>query len=384
MRFVNILYGAIALALSSISQAQEEAETFQDLIEDNKNLTRFRETLETYTELYEALSIVPGLTVLAPSNEAFEKLENSPLGQMFSANDTAAIRNVLDYHVLNGTFPKDSFNGSLQFPLTYMMDFATQKITPGQKVAGVQQAGGELVFISGLGSRCSVTEEDLKYNTGILHVIDNFLIPPQPFTNTSLQFNVTAMAGGVIKSKLGNYFDNTRDVTIFAPNNAAFQRIGSVISTMNLEELGRIMKYHIINGTVAYSNTMPNNTILRSAQGGNLTIIVDGNSLFVNSAKILQQDLLLSNGVLHIIDSTTTSTSTGVESFASVTDAASATGVTGEEDGASSTTTAGGASSTSVRSDASSLPSSSLMLMGGSVVCCFWTAGFLGGMLVLF
>ncbi len=175
---INIVYGAAAaLALASIARAQEEEpKTFRDLIGDNKNLTRFRETLETYTELYEALSIVPGLTVLAPSNEAFDKLENSPLGEVFSANDTAAIRNVLNYHVLNGTYPKDTFNGSMSFPLTYFMDFATQKITPGQKVAAVQQAGGELVFISGLGSRCSVTEEVIEtflpsFPTAIFHTM---------------------------------------------------------------------------------------------------------------------------------------------------------------------------------------------------------------------
>ncbi len=110
------------------------------------------------------------------------------------------------------------------------------------------------------------------------------------------------MTGAVVKTALGNYFDNTRDVTIFAPNNAAFQRIGSAISNMNVDELGRIMKYHVVNGTVAYSSNLPNGTVLKSAQGGSLTITIGGNSLFVNSAKIVQQDLLLSNGVLHIID----------------------------------------------------------------------------------
>ena len=130
------------------------------------------------------------------------------------------------------------------------------------------------------------------------------MVPPQPLSNTSVAFNATAMAGAVTKAKLDQAFDTTRDLTIFAPNNAAFQRIGSGLVNMSVDELSHMMRYHVVNSTVAYSSSssLQNGTVLRSVQGGNLTIRSAGNSLYVNSAQLLQQDLLLSNGVLHIID----------------------------------------------------------------------------------
>lgn len=73
---------------------------------------------------------------------------------------------------------------------------------------------------------------------------------------------------------------------------------------MPLSELSKILDYHVINGTnfVGYSSNLPNGTILKTRQGGNLSITFASNSLFVNSARVLQEDILLSNGVMHVID----------------------------------------------------------------------------------
>ena len=73
---------------------------------------------------------------------------------------------------------------------------------------------------------------------------------------------------------------------------------------MPLDELAKVLDYHIVNGTnfVGYSANLPNNTVLKSREGGKLTITFASNSLFVNSARIIQEDLLISNGVMHVID----------------------------------------------------------------------------------
>lgn len=324
-----LLGGALALGgVVVVAQGQEEPEepqgpmSFQDVVSQHRNLTRFQSTLEAFPDLAFMLSAVSGLTVLAPSDEAFDKLAVSSLGPIFEANDTAAIRNVLAYHVLNGTYAKNAFNSTFQFPGTLLIDEALEKVSQGQKVAVVQQSGGEVVLVSGLGSRSSVRRavsstirllpslkaclhhypQDLSYTNGILHIIDSFLVPPEPFMNTSIRFNATAAAGAVTKAELEEYVDTTPDLTVFAPNNAAFERIGSGLANMTVEELGRLLSYHVVNGTVAYTSTLRNGTVLRSVQGNSLTISVGGNALYVNSAQILQQDLLLSNGVLHIIE----------------------------------------------------------------------------------
>ncbi len=137
---------------------------------------------------------------------------------------------------------------------------------------------------------------------GIVHVIDTFLVPPRDFINTAPSFNLTAVGGAVTKAKLNDYLDTTQDVTIFAPSSAAFQGVGSALVNMTIEELGKLLSYHVVNGTVGYSPTLTNGTILKTLQGGNLTITFASNSLFVNSARFLQQDIILSNGIMHVID----------------------------------------------------------------------------------
>lgn len=72
---------------------------------------------------------------------------------------------------------------------------------------------------------------------------------------------------------------------------------------MPSSQLQRILGYHIVNSSsVGYSSDLPNGTILRTLSGQKLTITFTSNSLFVNQARVLQQDLLISNGVMHVID----------------------------------------------------------------------------------
>ena len=73
---------------------------------------------------------------------------------------------------------------------------------------------------------------------------------------------------------------------------------------MPLSELAEILEYHVVNGSnfIGYSSNLLNGTILKTHQGGNLSITFASNSLFVNSARVLQSDILISNGVMHVID----------------------------------------------------------------------------------
>ena len=109
------------------------------------------------------------------------------------------------------------------------------------------------------------------------------------------------------------------DVTVFAPNNAAFQAIGSATGNLTMMELANILEYHgkrvllvlqnilltsnslVVNGTVAYSSTLKNETVM-AMNGVNLTITVEGSDVFVNSAKVVTPNVLVANGVVHVID----------------------------------------------------------------------------------
>lgn len=57
----------------------------------------------------------------------------------------------------------------------------------------------------------------------------------------------------------------------------------------------------MVNGTVGYS-TMLTNTTLKTVGGGNMTIRVQDDGVFVNEAKVTVPDVLVANGVVHVID----------------------------------------------------------------------------------
>ncbi|KAL8855085.1 MAG: hypothetical protein Q9221_000282 [Calogaya cf. arnoldii] len=303
MHPVSFLSLLACLSFPVLALAQNETRDLTQLLQSNKNLSQFTTLLTSYGDIYANLSFQSDVTILAPTDEAFNKIPYSSLGPAFEANQSQIIRSILQYHILPGLHPAGGYNGSFTFDKTWLQNNSYTNVTGGQVVGGVQQAGNVNVFTSGLGTRSTLVTPDLVFRGGIVHVIDNFLIPPQNFIQTVPQFNLTAAGGAFENTSLAEYANSQRDLTIFVPRNAAFQALGGTLESMPSSQLQRLLDYHIVNSsTVLYSNNLPNGTVLRTRSGQNLTITFASNSLFVNQARMLQQDLLLSNGVMHVID----------------------------------------------------------------------------------
>lgn len=113
--------------------------------------------------------------------------------------------------------------------------------------------------------------------------------------------NLTSLAGAATALNLGTTLDDLTDITVFAPNNAAFQAIGSAIGTLSMAQLTQILEYHVVNGTVAYSSALKNESVT-TLGGGKVMITIEGGDVFVNSAKVVLPDVLVANGVVHVID----------------------------------------------------------------------------------
>ncbi|KAI9675308.1 MAG: hypothetical protein M1817_001211 [Caeruleum heppii] len=285
-------------SLALIASAQD----LTSVIAENENLTRFSELISQYADVTSPFAALNRISVIAPSNAAFDKLQFSALGPAFANNDTDIIRSVIEYHIINGTLQTSTLTSSPTFLSTYLTNDTYSNVTGGSAIGAVKQAGNVIVLLSGLGSRSTLTNPDIPFEGGTIQIVDTLCVPPEGFLNTSRVFNLTAAAGAVAKAELSDSIENARDVTIFAPNNDAFTRIGSGLAGMSVEEVRNIIGYHVVNGTVNYSSMLQNNTQLQSLSGRPLTIYKGGNALYVNNAQLLQQDILLSNGVLHVIE----------------------------------------------------------------------------------
>lgn len=147
----------------------------------------------------------------------------------------------------------------------------------------------------------NLIHQDNNFTGGIVHIVDNVLTLPLNISTTAVAANLTSLTGALTDAKLVGAVDGLKDVTVFAPNNEAFQSIGSVLPNMTMEQLTQILEYHVINGTVGYSSKVMNESVM-TLGGKNLTIEIIGSDVFVNSAKVVVPNVLVANGVVHVID----------------------------------------------------------------------------------
>ncbi|KKY21267.1 putative beta-ig-h3 fasciclin [Diplodia seriata] len=300
-----------ALASTALAQTTQDLNATLSGIPELSNLTTY---LGLVPEVLSSLSGANNITILAPSNDAFNQLMNTSLGTALT-QDPGLIQAVLTYHVLNGTYNSSQITEDSQFVPTLLTDPAYANVTGGQRVE-VEEEDDNVVFYSGLLQNATVTRADVNFTGGIIHIVDNLLTLPANVSSTALAANLTALVGALTNASLVDAVDTTPDVTIFAPSNDAFAAVGSVLANASAAELAAVLGYHVVNGTagalysadlVAANRNGSNQTStvqLTALGGGELTIrVLDDGDVFVNGAKVIVPDLLVANGVLHVIDS---------------------------------------------------------------------------------
>ena len=108
---------------------------------------------------------------------------------------------------------------------------------------------------------------------------------------------------GVLGSKNPN--DPQGNYTVFAPNNAAFNRLGirqaSDLLVLQQPFLTETLLYHVTGGLLPGTALAANSTSA-SALGPTRRIVSRADGLYVNGSKILATDVRASNGLVHAID----------------------------------------------------------------------------------
>ncbi|KAK6073960.1 fasciclin domain-containing protein [Seiridium cupressi] len=286
----------LPLALASSVTAQSTTSLTDALGAQNSSLSTLNGILQS-SGLGQRLSSLSNVTILAPNNDALNALLNQT-GAAATPADNAALTALLNYHVLNGTQYADNIGNTSVFIPTYLTNETYANITGGQRVEA-RMSDNNVTFFSALKQNASVVTANLNFTGGVIHIIDGVLSIPENVTDTLSNANLTAAAGAIKAANLD--VGSMRDVTIFAPNNDAFNAVGSVLANLSTEDLASTLGYHVIENNVAYSSGLQNST-LTTMNGKDVTISVINGTVFVNSAKVTVPDLLVSNGVVHVID----------------------------------------------------------------------------------
>ncbi|MBN2348641.1 MAG: fasciclin domain-containing protein [Bacteroidales bacterium] len=255
-------------------------------------------TAITTADLAGTLKGTGPFTVFAPTNDAFNKLEDGVLEILL--DNPSVLADVLKYHVVSGeVLSTDLTTGAVQTLLT-------------GKTIDVMV--GSSVMLNGT---ASVVAADIEASNGIVHLIDEVLLPegfelPKPSIvsiasetpSLSILVDALTMFPGLVDvlSAEGSY-------TVFAPTNDAFAALLGVIGQTELNDIPedvieRLLKYHVISGAALMSTDLTDGQMAATllSSDDKITVEIDGSSVYINSAMVSSANIEASNGIIHIVD----------------------------------------------------------------------------------
>jgi uncharacterized surface protein with fasciclin (FAS1) repeats len=122
--------------------------------------------------------------------------------------------------------------------------------------------------------------------------------------------DLSTLVTAVSTAKLVETLQGNGPYTVFAPTNAAFEKLGdaqvqSLLEPENRGQLTKVLTYHVVPGKLTAAE-LRDGQKLETVAGETLTVSVDGSTVKVDDATVIQPDIEASNGVVHAIDSVLT------------------------------------------------------------------------------
>lgn len=116
----------------------------------------------------------------------------------------------------------------------------------------------------------------------------------------------TTLVAAVKKAELVDALSNAGPFTVFAPTNAAFDKlpkgtVDDLMKTENKEKLQDILQYHVFVGTLS-TELMQDGQTLNEVNGGNITISKKDGKVIINNAANVVTSIPASNGIIHVVD----------------------------------------------------------------------------------
>ncbi|KAK1480099.1 fasciclin domain-containing protein [Colletotrichum cuscutae] len=304
MNMLSALVQAGLFALSFlIETVAAQGDDLGSVLQSQSNLSTYYNLIKKYPEVILKLPNYDGVTIVAPSNSAFDNIPGTQLNGIWNESDASIAVPILEYHILQGTVSTGALElGPSVLRSSLLLNKAWTNVTAGQNVLVNKQPGDVIVFTSSEGIRTTQVEGDIKFAGGLIQVVDNLMIPPARLENTTDSFKLPAFLGALYAANLIPSMSEEKNVTIFAPRNEAFQRVAGSLNSLDETALKKFLNYHVVPGRILASSDLKNGTNLTTLATEDISVIRSGNNLFLNSAQIIQPDILVANGIMHIID----------------------------------------------------------------------------------
>ncbi|KAF2766941.1 beta-Ig-H3/fasciclin, partial [Teratosphaeria nubilosa] len=304
MHFKTLLSAALAVAgtFAQRDYGDGQGGGLAGLLSSQPDLSVLKDLISGFPDLLKTLNEAKDITIFAPCNKAFALLNST--GQLATlVKNEDYVKALLTYHVVHDVYEAKDFKTTPQFPKTFLVDQPTYTRVSGGQVVELKLKGSTAVVISGGLRMAKVVKADIHFGGGVIHVIGSLLSIPAKPSVTVARAQLSALADSLKVTGLVETLDTACDLTIFAPDNAAFRDLGTSLNGLSNDQIADILKYHVIVGTIGYSSILTNASF-PTLLGPPVTITVRANGkVFVNAAEVVIPDILVSNGVAHVIGS---------------------------------------------------------------------------------
>ncbi|PGH26539.1 hypothetical protein AJ80_01853 [Polytolypa hystricis UAMH7299] len=151
-------------------------------------------------------------------------------------------------------------------------------------------------LVSGFGKQVNIRAGDIPFDGGLIHRVDSFFTVPQTLSSTASQNGYSSFSDALEGNNLTSAFNEAILTTIFVPSNEAFAKFNGSINPS-------LLSNHIIPDFGGYLPELKDGATHTTADGKTLTITIKDRSFYINNAKIIQSNVILDNGVAHVVDS---------------------------------------------------------------------------------
>ncbi len=294
---------AMAVAMLTFAGCKDDDDPQPGTGNDIMDVARATPVLSTLVTAIETAGLSSTLkgdgpfTVFAPTNAAFDNLPDGVLDDLLANPDILA--QVLQYHVVAGkVMSADVSTGSVP---TLLSGASIDVVVDGTQIT--------------LNDLSNVIGADVDASNGVVHLIDEVLIPPTielPKDNIVEIAQATPELSSLVTiltkfPDLVTALSSDGTYTVFAPTNDAFAALLTAIGQTSVDDvpesvLRSILEYHVISTAVVMSGDLSDGQTAEALSGETITVEIDGTDVFISGAKVVLPDVEASNGVVHVVE----------------------------------------------------------------------------------
>ncbi|MEK6477399.1 fasciclin domain-containing protein [Catalinimonas sp. 4WD22] len=120
------------------------------------------------------------------------------------------------------------------------------------------------------------------------------------------QDNLSTLVAAVEAAGLVETLKGEGPFTVFAPTNEAFAALPEgtlemLLKPENKDKLVAILTYHVVSGSVE-SSALSDGMDVATVEGSDIAVEIEGESVMINNASVVNANVGASNGVVHVID----------------------------------------------------------------------------------